>query len=147
MSPDDLDEVCAMERVVFSDPWPRSAFESDIRTKSTFCPVLRDTANKLIGYANLMTFAEEAHLTNIAVSPDHRREGIGRIIMDHLLQKAESEGCRAMFLDVRVSNRSAISFYQKYDFTELYRRKRYYHNPPEDAVVMVRPIGERKSHG
>ena len=102
---------------------------------------------KLIGYANLMTFAEEAHLTNIAVSPDYRRRGIGRVIMDHLIAKAEAEGCRAMFLDVRVSNHSAISFYEKYEFTELYRRKRYYRNPPEDAMVMVRPLGERNTRG
>jgi ribosomal-protein-alanine N-acetyltransferase len=147
MSFDDLDDVCRIENETFSDPWPRAAFEDDMRSELTYCPVAKLASGELVGYANLMIFADEAHLTNIAVAPQRRRSGIGRFMMDHLIEKATSAGCHAMFLDVRASNDSAISLYRRYNFNELYRRKRYYCNPPEDAIVMVLPLGERNSDG
>lgn len=147
MSFDDLDDVCRIENDTFTDAWPRSVFESDIRSEMTYCPVAKNTAGELVGYACLMLFADEAHLTNIAISPAQRGRGFGKCMMDHLISKAKASGCHAMFLDVRASNSSAISLYNKYRFTELYRRKLYYRNPPEDAVVMVLPLGERNSDG
>jgi ribosomal-protein-alanine N-acetyltransferase len=147
MTLDDLDEVRRIENETFSDPWPRAAFEDDVRSDLTYCPVARDESGELVAYANLMIFADESHLTNIAVAPPRRRCGIGKHMMDHLIEKAKASGCLAMFLDVRASNESAISFYRKYEFSELYRRKLYYRNPPEDAIVMVLPLGERNSDG
>ncbi|MBU1318023.1 MAG: ribosomal protein S18-alanine N-acetyltransferase [candidate division Zixibacteria bacterium] len=147
MSFDDLDDVCRIENDTFTDAWPRSVFEDDIKSEMTYCPVARNASGELVGYACLMLFADEAHLTNIATSPQQRGNGIGTQMMDHLIEKAKATGCHAMFLDVRASNSAAISLYNKYRFSELYRRKLYYRNPPEDAVVMVLPLGERNSDG
>ena len=148
MTPEDIDEVYRIETESFSNPWPRGAFESDVRNRRIYSPVVRDGENKVIAYALLMIFAQEAHLANIAVDPKLRRVGIGSMLMDHLIEKAESEDCRAMFLDVRPSNKSAVSMYEdRYGFKILYIRKGYYSNPPEDALVMVRPLGERENYG
>ncbi len=147
MTSGDLGQVCRIENEVFPNPWPKSTFESDICSDATYCPVVRDSSGNIIGYASLMVDVDEAHLTNIAVSTEYRRQGIGSILMDDVISKAEREGCRAMFLEVRNSNLDARGFYTRYDFTELYRHEHYYRKPTEDALVLVRPIGERNSHG
>ena len=112
-----------------------------------YCPVAKNLSGELVGYACLVLLADEAHLANIAISLQQRGSGFGKQLMDHLIEKAKTSGCHAMFLDVRASNSAAISLYSKYRFSELYRRKLYYRNPPEDAVVMVLPLGERNSDG
>jgi ribosomal-protein-alanine N-acetyltransferase len=147
MTDRDLDAVCRIETESFSDPWHRGAFEEDLRSRHTYCPVIAEPTGSIVGYACLMLFAEEAHLTNIAVDPAWRHKGIGISLMEHLLSKAEKDGCRAMFLDVRSSNSGAQRFYLKQGFTELYWRKMYYRNPPEDAIVMVRPLAGKDSDG
>jgi len=147
MNFDDLDDVCRIENDTFTDAWPRSVFEDDIRSKMTYCPVARDLSGELVGYACLMLSAEEAHLTNIAVLPQRRGNGIGTHLMDHLIEKAKASGCHAMLLDVRASNSAAISLYKKYRFSESCLQKLYYRNPPEDAVVMILPLRERNSDG
>jgi ribosomal-protein-alanine N-acetyltransferase len=147
MTPKDLDDVCRLEEETFADAWPRSAFEKDMENESTYCPVIRDGSGRLVAYAILMIFAEEAHLTNIAVRKSLRRLGIGSRLMAHLIERAESNGCCAMFLDVRASNVDAVGLYERMNFKELYRRKRYYRNPIEDAVVMVCPLGEGSRRG
>jgi len=147
MTPGDLGEVCRIESEVFPNPWPKSAFESDIRNESTYCLVLKDSSGNTAGYGILMIVADEAHLTNIAVTAKHRRQGLGSMLMNDMISKAEGMGCRAIFLEVRQSNLDARGFYSRYGFTELYRRRHYYRKPIEDALVMVRPIGERNSHG
>ncbi len=147
MALSDLDEVCRIERDVFPNPWPKSAFDSDVRNDSTYCTVVRHSSGQIVAYACLMIVADEAHLTNIAVSPAHRRQGIGSMLMDHLVSKAQFEKTRAMFLEVRSSNVGAVSFYARYDFVELYRRRNYYRNPTEDALIMVRPVGKGNSDG
>ncbi|MCK4656087.1 MAG: ribosomal protein S18-alanine N-acetyltransferase [candidate division Zixibacteria bacterium] len=147
MTSGDLGQVCRIENEVFPNPWPKSAFEGDISNDATYCPVVKDSSGNIIGYASLTVDINEAHLTNIAVSTEYRRQGIGSILMDDVISKAEREGCRAIFLEVRNSNLDARGFYTRYDFTELYRHEHYYRKPTEDALVLVRPIGERNSHG
>lgn len=148
MTTEDIDEVYRIETESFSNPWPRGAFETDVRNRQVYSPVVRNGQGRVVAYALLMIFAQEAHLANIAVDLKYRRSGIGTFLMDHLIEKAESENCRAMFLDVRPSNREAVSMYEnKYGFKVLYQRKGYYSSPPEDALVMVRPLGERENYG
>ena len=147
MTLDDLGDVCRIENEVFPNPWPESAFEGHVRNESTYSTVIRDSSGNIVGYACMMIVEDEAYLMNIAVSIHHKRQGIGSMLMDDLISKAESEGSRAICLEVRLSNHSAVSFYSRYGFYELHRRKQYYRNPVEDALIMVRPIGERNSNG
>jgi ribosomal-protein-alanine N-acetyltransferase len=147
MTVNDLAEVCRIENDTFPNPWPKSAFEQDIQSESTYCPTVRDSSGSLVGYACLMIVADEANITNIAVVSDRRMQGIGGLLMDRVISRARNDGCRAVFLEVRKSNAGAIGFYMHYEFKELYRRRNYYRHPREDAIVMVLPIGERNSHG
>jgi ribosomal-protein-alanine N-acetyltransferase len=147
MTVGDIGEVCAIETEVFPNPWPRSAFEQDVRNDSNLCTVVRDSSGILVGYACLMIIVDEAHLTNIAVTGAYRRQGIGSLLLHDMISKAEIRRCRAMFLEVRRSNLDARAFYARYGFTELYRRRDYYRRPVEDALILVCPIGERNSRG
>jgi len=147
MTLNDLAEVCRIENDTFPNPWPRSAFEQDIRSESTYCPTVKDSSGILVGYACLMIVADEANLTNIAVVNERRMQGVGRLLMDRVISRARNDGCRAVFLEVRQSNAGAIGFYTHYEFKELYRCRNYYRHPREDAIVMVLPIDERNSNG
>jgi ribosomal-protein-alanine N-acetyltransferase len=148
MKPEDLDDVCRIEKETFlADAWPRSTFEADMEDDSAYCPVIRDALGKVVAYANLRIFTDEAYITNLAVERRMRRMGIGGLLTRHLIEKAESEECCAISLDVRVSNAEAQSLYRKFGFRELNRTKNYYQNPLEDSVVMVRDLGERNNRG
>ncbi len=147
MTLDDLDAVLALERVSFSNPWPGGAFESDLESDLVFCYVVRDRSRTIVAFSCLQVIEDEAQITNIAVDPAHRRSGIGSMLIEHMTSVAIQRGCTTMFLEVRVSNYSAISLYEQYGFIELYRRRKYYLNPIEDAIVMMRSLKRRKADG
>lgn len=147
MTEDDLDHVCRIEIESFSDPWTREMLTEDIRSKTTYCPVVRDESGSVLGYACCMMVADEAHLTNIAVSRESRGRGIGNFLVEHIVAVARDAGCEMMYLDVRSSNAAALGLYDKFGFVELYRRKSYYRNPIEDALVMALVLKEGEDNG
>jgi len=147
MTTDDLDDICRIEKESFRNPWPKDMLQDAVQSKWTYCPAAKDSAGNLVGYACLIIHDTLAHLTNIAVSKELRHQGIGKMLMNNLVGKADDFGCTEMILDVRPSNHEAISLYNEYGFTELYRRESYYSNPSEDAVVMGLSLGKRNCSG
>lgn len=97
-----------------------------------------DEATGIIAYACWLVTGVEAHLTNIAVAPEHRRKSVAQRLLEHILGDVSRVGCEHILLEVRPSNKAAIAFYTKHDFEIKYTRHNYYHQPPEDALVMVR---------
>ena len=91
--------------------------------------------NQLVGYAGLMFVVDEAHISNIAVDPRRRREGIGKYLLFHLIEQAIARGAQALTLEVRASNTSAHALYRIFGFAPAGIRQRYYENT-EDALVM-----------
>ncbi|NIS17922.1 MAG: ribosomal protein S18-alanine N-acetyltransferase [candidate division Zixibacteria bacterium] len=146
MKLDDLMRVMEIERMCFPDPWPFSAFLSDLENENTITLVAK-IDGKVVGFTICHVVAEEMHLMNIAVDPDFRRKKVGHKLIEYLFYSGEQHGCRIMYLDVRKSNSGAISFYNKYGFEVLYERKGYYRKPPEDALVMVLDLSERSKRG
>jgi len=142
----DLPQVIRIEKLSFPDPWPFAAFLADVESEETISLVAR-IASTVVGYAVCMVVLEEMHLANIAIHPDFRAKKIGHLLMERLFYIGEKQGCGIMYLDVRRSNTKAISFYKKYGFSVLYERRNYYRNPPEDALVMVLDLKERKQSG
>ncbi|MBD1869645.1 ribosomal protein S18-alanine N-acetyltransferase [Oculatella sp. FACHB-28] len=90
----------------------------------------------LLGIACLWAILEEAHITILAVHPDYQRQGLGQILLWALLQSAWKRGLEWATLEVRVSNRAAIALYQKFGFSEVGRRRRYYQDTGEDALIL-----------
>jgi ribosomal-protein-alanine N-acetyltransferase len=95
--------------------------------------------DEVLGYSIAWQIADEAELANLAVAPAARGAGIGRALLDDLLQAIETRGGATVYLEVRESNEAAKALYRSRGFEEVGRRKGYYNRPPEDAVILRRP--------
>jgi ribosomal-protein-alanine N-acetyltransferase len=135
MEADDLNRVCRIEGASFSNPWPRKSFLGDLRSSYARCTVAL-LGQEVAGYAIGWFVLDEMHVLNLAVDPEHRRRGIGRLLLGDLLAAAGRRGSRHCSLELRQSNRQARRLYQEKGFRPVAVRKKYYRHPAEDAVVM-----------
>lgn len=136
MRPADLEEVLFIERASFSMPWSRGAFLYEIeQNRVARCHVVRDDG-RLVGYICVWEVADEIHITNIAVHPTARRQGIGRTLLGAVLDDARKRALRLVVLEVRPSNVEARSLYESFGFQVVGRRRGYYYDTGEDALVM-----------
>ena len=136
MQTSDLDAVMQIETVNFPFPWTAGNFKDSI-TSGHDCVVLQ-MDDSIIGYAILMMVLDEAHLLNISVASSHKGQGLGRHLLDHMMQIGRKKGGLNMFLEVRPSNIAAITLYESIGFNEMGVRPGYYpaHNGRENAVLM-----------
>jgi len=136
MGPEDLDEVLAIERASFSMPWSRGAFLYEMQqNRVARCWVMREDGH-VIGYLCLWEIADELHITNIAVHPTRRRQGVGRVLLQGVLEDARERRLRLVVLEVRPSNTEARTLYEGFGFRVIGRRRGYYYDTGEDALVM-----------
>jgi ribosomal-protein-alanine N-acetyltransferase len=146
MRPDDVDRVVAIERDSFSMPWSRGAFLYEIeQNRAARCWVARDS-DVIVGYLCLWEVADEIHITNLAVDRAHRRRGIARFMLTEILADARRRGLRTVYLEVRPTNTGALSLYQSLGFQVVGRRKGYYYDTGEDALVMEADLGAVRLH-
>lgn len=137
MEMDDLEEVMAIENSLFSVPWSETGFFSFlIRDDTLFLVALEE--GRIVGYCGAVTVLNEGDITNVAVASERQRRGIGRQLLQAMIEKTGAQGVERLFLEVRASNRSAISLYQSLDFREVGLRKNYYESPIEDGILMRR---------
>ena len=132
-----LRRVLDIEAQVYPRPWTATVFQSELALvrSGRRCYVVARQDASVAGYAGLMLDTDEAHVTNIAVDPHRHRQGIGRILLAHLVGVARSKGFTAMTLEVRVTNRAAQELYRGFGFVPAGIRRRYYENT-DDAIVM-----------
>jgi ribosomal-protein-alanine N-acetyltransferase len=136
MRVEDLDEVLAIERLSFSMPWSRGAFLYEMQqNRAARCWVMRE-AGRVVGYVCLWEIADELHITNIAVHPGERRRGLGRTLLGGVIADGRARGLRTVVLEVRPSNREALGLYESFGFRVVGRRRGYYYDTGEDALVM-----------
>jgi len=144
MTDADIDSVLILEELIFSDPWPRTAFV-DALEERTWSALVAEIDGKLVGYACFLVVDVEAHLANIAVVSEHRRKSVAKHLLDRIFSVVLDRRCEFILLEVRPSNTEALAFYEKYGFRLLYRRPNYYRRPAEDALVMVRYFEKEES--
>lgn len=135
MTKDDLIDVVAIERLCFGDRWSVQAFAGELDNPSSSYFVARE-GRRIVGYAGYWLILEEAHITTIAVHPIFQRLSIGEQLLLHLIEHSAEVGAKWLTLEVRASNTSAQRLYHKYGFTALGRRRGYYQDDGEDALVM-----------
>lgn len=136
MRAEDLDEVLEIERASFSMPWSRGAFLYEMeQNRVARCWVMREDP-RVLGYLCLWEIADELHITNIAVHPSARRHGIGRALLQVVLDDARQRKLRLVVLEVRPSNTEARTLYEAFGFRVMGRRRGYYYDTGEDALVM-----------
>ena len=134
----DLDGVMAVEIDSFSVPWSRSAFEEELTQNNLARYIVAVSDDRIVGYAGTWLVINEAHVTNVAVSGLRRGEGIGRLLMENLLELARENHMESMTLEVRVSNTAARNLYKQMRFVEAGIRKNYYSETKEDALILWR---------
>ena len=133
----DATDLAALERALFSDPWPAAAFRPGGAGETC---LVAEAEGALVGYAVVRIVADEAEVLNLAVRADQRRRGIARALLRAALAEAGAAGVRQVFLEVREGNAAARAFYEREGFHATGRRRAYYRKPPEDAVVMRRAL-------
>lgn len=130
----DVDEVYETEKLCFpSDPWPKSAF-SDDATNPLVSYVLAKDGDKVAGYVAMYTIFEAADISNVAVRPEYRRQGIARKLLNLALDAAKERGVMLVSLEVRENNFAAITLYESLGFRYVATRKKYYQNT-YDALI------------
>jgi len=142
MSVEDIPGVLVIENTSFPTPWSESAFRYELLENpyaSLFVAKTRDTV-EVIGFACAWIVDQEMKINNIAVHPEFRARGVGTRFLKFLLEYASSQGCREVTLEVRPSNEVALHLYQQAGFVPVGRRKQYYTDTHEDAIVMWRRI-------
>lgn len=147
MRPADLSDVLAIERASFSMPWSRGAFLYEIEQNQVArCWVGREDG-RVVGYICLWEVTDELHVTNVAVHPDARRRGIARALLESVFAHARAAGSRMVLLEVRPSNTEAIALYDSFGFHVVGRRRGYYYDSGEDALVMEALMAEVERRG
>jgi ribosomal-protein-alanine N-acetyltransferase len=129
----DLPSVIAIERRSFSTPWSLAMFVLELSKPSGICLAAEDE-NGLIGYLVCARYDQVWHLMNVAVNPEQRRRGVATELIERLFSEV-GRGARYT-LEVRVSNLAAIAMYEGFGFRSAGRRRRYYHDNGEDALIM-----------
>ena len=132
----DLDDVAAIERSVFKDPWSRRSFVDLVDSRNVLFLVAEAESQSVVGYAIVLVAGVESELANLAVSRLMQKQGLGRRLLTEAMDQARGRDAREMFLEVRESNAPAISLYETAGFEAVGRRARYYARPIEDAIVM-----------
>lgn len=139
MKEDDIRQVMDIESESFSTPWTEAAFLAEVHKPYSLNRVFI-IGDRLVGYLCVNLILDEGHILNLAVHPDFRRRGLATRLIHEALPELKKRGCRVIYLEVRNSNASAKKFYEHFEFKEAGLRKKYYANPVEDAVVMMRQL-------
>lgn len=131
-----LDGILDIEGVSFPTPWSRQSFEYEIEDNTFARYLVVVKGDQVVGYGGMWVILDEAHVTNIAIHPDHRQQGLGRQLLISMLAWAWQLGCQQMTLEVRESNAAARRLYEGLGFIQRGVRKGYYTDNKEDALVM-----------
>jgi ribosomal-protein-alanine N-acetyltransferase len=137
MREDDLAEVMAIEKAIYTHPWTQGNFADSVRAGYE-CRTWR-LGGELVGYFVLMAAAGEAHLLNLSIAEPHQRRGHGAALLTEAANLARRLGAKNVFLEVRPSNRAAQGLYTRFGFRKVAVRRGYYpaHSGREDALVLT----------
>ncbi len=132
----DVPQVHAVETQSFSAPWSLSSLYTEMGDNDCAVYLGAFDGARLMGYIGMWVIVDEAHITNLAVAPAYRQQGVGRALLSALMAVAREAGCVSMTLEVRESNEVAQHLYRSCGFATAGRRKRYYTDNREDALIM-----------
>ncbi len=137
----DLPQAIAIERRSFPTPWSLAMFVLELSKPSGIClAALRD--ERVVGYLICSRYDTVWHVMNVAVEPELRRQGIATTLLERLFERADRPSVQYT-LEVRTSNDAAIRLYEGFGFRAAGRRRAYYHDNREDALIMWRTVPER----
>jgi ribosomal-protein-alanine N-acetyltransferase len=133
----DLPQVIAIERRSFPTPWSLAMFVLELSKPSGICLAATNGDGGIVGYCICSRYDTVWHIMNVSVDPEHRRRGVASALLDELLRRVDDDQPR-FTLEVRMSNAGAIELYERHGFRAAGRRRRYYQDNGEDALIMWR---------
>lgn len=140
-----LDAIMEIERLSFPTPWSRNAFVQELKNPVSHLQALLEEGS-LSGYMCCWMFDSEIQLINVAVHPEKRGKGLGRLLMGKMIDTGVANGMHQIWLEVRTSNLPARKLYDKLGFSTVGRRPLYYRDTHEDAIVMSLSLSERPAY-
>ena len=143
MTEEDVAAVAELEKKCFAVPWSEKSFHDEMKNKLAVYFVAKSDG-RCIGYAGFWNVAGEGGITNVAVLPEYRRQGIGSMLIAEMIKTAVKLRLDLLTLEVRKSNISAQGLYKKYGFDIIGERKRYYSDNGEDAWIMTKTFAENE---
>jgi len=147
MVEDDLDQVLAIERASYPTPWSSESFLYDLHQNSCARNYVLRREGRVAAFICVWIVDVHLQINNLAVDPLHRRMGYGSALLSNVLALARSEGCSTAALEVRPSNRPARELYSRFGFREVGRRKGYYQDTQEDAILMNLELDQEAAPG
>jgi ribosomal-protein-alanine N-acetyltransferase len=136
MTADDIPAVVELDKMSFSLPWPERSFRFELTDNPASRCWVAEVDGRVVGMIVVWLLVEEAHVATLATHPDLRRQGIAKKLLSHALRYLINEGAQTSFLEVRASNIAAQEMYRKFGYEESGRRRRYYKDNDEDAILM-----------
>ena len=135
MTSEHVPQIAHLETVCFHDPWSEKSIASELENALSLWLVAVE-GDDVVGYVGSQTVLGWSDMMNVAVHPDHRRKGVGEALVIALEEALKAQESTFLTLEVRASNSPAKAHYEKLGFSEVGRRKNYYRNPKEDALIM-----------
>ena len=136
MTVEDVSAVVDLDQKSFSLPWPERSFRFELTDNPASRCWVAELDGRIVGMIVVWLIVDEAHIATVATHPDHRRQGIVRQLLAHALRHMIQDGARSSFLEVRESNIAAQEMYRKFGYEVTGRRRRYYRDNDEDAILM-----------
>lgn len=128
--------IAMLERVCFSQPWSAEGIVESYKSGTVFFAA--ENSEHMLGYIGIKPVLDEGYITNVAVFPQYRRQGVASALIERVFELARERKLSFVSLEVRVSNINAVSLYEKYGFKTEGRRRDFYRNPREDAYIMTK---------
>jgi len=137
MTEADVPIVAELDKISFSLPWPERSFRFEVTDNPASRCWVAEADGRVVGMIVAWLFVDEVHIATLATHPDFRRQGIAQELLTHTLCYTSDEGAVSSFLEVRESNIVAQAMYRKFGYENTGRRKRYYKDNDEDAILMT----------
>lgn len=137
-------QIAALEKRCFTDPWSEASVASELENPLGLW-LVEEREGVVAGYIGSQSVPPEADVMNVAVAPEFRRQGIASALLSALAARLAVQGIRSLTLEVRVSNAAARALYAAFGFVEIGRRKNYYLEPKEDALILGKELSDADS--
>ena len=138
-SPDQIDDVLAVEDASFTNPWTRAMYLAELDNPGVaFCLIAIGARGNVVGFCSFWRVVDELHINNLAVLPAYRRRGVATALLTHVLEEGVALSARRTTLEMRRSNTTAQALYERFGFTLTAVRAAYYTHPVEDALIYWR---------